>query len=315
MILDGKRILITGGSGSFGNAFVRRALTHDVRKVIVLSRDELKQHDMRRMIPDERLTFFLGDVRDRDRLYRAFNGVDIVIHAAALKQVPACEYNPAEAKKTNVDGALNVIDAAIDAGVSKVLALSTDKATNPVNCYGATKLLAEKLFLAGNAYSPTGTRFSCVRYGNIAGSRGSIIPAWRLLSLTDEPFPITDRRMTRFWFTLPLAVDFVLMALEVMKGGETFVPRLPSFRVTDLAMAIAPNRGLREVGVRPGEKIHEAMIGPDEAHEFAKQDNRFVRNGDGEKLESGWEYSSGTNERFLTIDELREQLAGVSGSL
>lgn len=308
-ILDGKTVLITGGTGSFGRAFLERALTTTVAKVIIFSRDELKQSEMQKdpRFDDPRVRYFIGDVRDCDRLRRAFHGVDIVIHAAALKQVGACEYNPLEAKRTNIDGAANVIDAAIDAGVGKVVALSTDKATNPVNAYGASKLFAEKLFIAANAYSGgTGPRFACVRYGNIAASRGSVIPLFREIAKAGKPLPITSVHMTRFWFVLAGAVDLVLYALGGMTGGETYVPRLASFKVTDLAEAIDPAGVRLDVGIRPGEKLHEAMIGPDEAHEFWFDGRCFVRNGcvkDRQVMAS--EYTSGNNTEWLDAADLR----------
>jgi len=260
-MFSGKTILVTGGTGSFGRHFVKRMLSqHNPKKLIVFSRDELKQSEMAREFPDERLRFFIGDVRDKERLRRAFDGVDYVIHAAAMKQVPACEYNPFEAIKTNVLGAQNIINAAIDCKVKKVLALSTDKAVAPVNLYGATKLCAEKLFITGNAYVPADqeTAFSVVRYGNVAGSRGSVIPLFKSLAHTGR-LPITDERMTRFWLTLEDAVRIVLDGLETMKGGETFIPQLPSFKVTTLARAIAPECEFDIIGIRQGEKLHESL--------------------------------------------------------
>ncbi len=319
-ILDGKSVLITGGTGSFGRAFLARALTTDVAKVIVLSRDELKQSDMQKDpsyadLARDRVRYFLGDVRDGARLRRAFHGVDLVVHAAALKQVGACEYNPIEAKRTNIDGAANVIDAALDAGVERVVALSTDKATNPVNAYGASKLFAEKLFAASNAYSGAdGTRFACVRYGNIACSRGSVIPLFRDIAERKKPLPITHWDMTRFWFELPGAVDLVLYAFEHMKGGETYVPRLPGFRVIDLAEALVPNGERIVTGIRPGEKLHESMIGPDESHEFVYDGRYYVRNGPaigGLRLAAGEEYNSRTATDRLHVSDLRKLLERV----
>ncbi len=315
MILDGKTVLVTGGTGSFGKEFLRFALKTDAAKIIILSRDELKQSEMQKdpAYDDhrDRLRYFLGDVRDLARLRRAFHGVDYVVHAAALKQVPAIEYNPLEAKRTNIDGAANVIDAALDAGVGRVVALSTDKATNPVNAYGASKLFAEKLFTAANAYSGhAGTKFSCVRYGNIACSRGSVIPIFRDLAAAGKPLPITDWDMTRFWFTLPGSVELVLYALEHMRGGETYVPDLPGFRIVDLAEALAPNGERLTVGIRAGEKLHEAMIGPDEAHEFKFDGRYYVRNAaDGFPVDRGGLTSRTV--RRLSVDELRRLLETV----
>ena len=261
-VLDDRTVLITGGTGSFGKRFVQTVLDGTAaRKVIVFSRDELKQFEMHSAFPDEsRLRFFIGDVRDYQRLYRAFHGVDIVVHAAALKQVPAAEYNPFEAVKTNVHGAQNVIEAAIEQGVKRVVALSTDKACSPINLYGATKLVSDKLFINGNAYAGgTDTRFAVVRYGNVVGSRGSVVPFFKQLATSGE-LPITDVRMTRFWITLEQGVRFVMESLERMHGGELFVPKIPSMKVTDLAQALAPNARLKVVGIRPGEKLHEEMI-------------------------------------------------------
>jgi UDP-N-acetylglucosamine 4,6-dehydratase len=311
VILDGRTVLVTGGTGSFGRAFIQRALTSKVAKIIVFSRDELKQSEMQKdqRFADARMRYFLGDVRDRERLYRAFAGVDYVVHAAALKQVVAIEYNPIEAKRTNIDGAANVVDAAIDVGVNRVIALSSDKATNPVNAYGASKLFAEKLFTAANVYSGrNGTQFACLRYGNVAGSRGSVIPFFRELSERKEPFPITHPDMTRFWFTLSGAVDLAIHALTDMSGGETYVPKLPSFKIVDLASAINPMNEMRIVGIRPGEKLHEAMIGPDEAHEFYDDGAYFVRGENAHHLLSGFEYTSGSNGHFLDVVNLRHRL-------
>jgi UDP-N-acetylglucosamine 4,6-dehydratase len=302
-----------------------QVLLHDTEaaKVIVLSRDELKQSEMQQKFTDSRLRFFIGDVRDRDRLYRAFDGVDIVIHAAALKQVPACEYNPLEAIRTNVLGAANVIDAAIDRNVKKVVALSTDKAANPINLYGATKLCADKLFVAANNYSGLHeTRFSVVRYGNVVGSRGSVIPFF-LEKRKTGVLPVTDPRMTRFWLTLEQGVQFVLDSLERMKGGEIFVPKIPSMKVTDLAQSIAPNCATEIVGIRPGEKLHEVMVPEDDARHTVEYDDYFailptfqgwdteqyLTNG-GRPCPAGFRYSSDTNTRWLTVSELRE-MAGL----
>jgi UDP-N-acetylglucosamine 4,6-dehydratase len=293
-------------------------------KLIIFSRDELKQHEMRVAGFDHpSLRYFIGDVRDGERLRRAMNGVDIVVHAAALKQVPACEYNPMEAVKTNILGSSNVIDAALDAGVGKVLALSTDKAVNPVNLYGATKLAAEKLFVQSNAYAAgSATRFACVRYGNVVGSRGSVIPFF-LGQRKCGVLPITDERMTRFWIRLEQGVDFVLDSLGRMQGGEIFVPKIPSMRITDLARAIAPECKTEIVGVRPGEKLHESLVTEGDARNTLEYDDRFVilpafhewntraysdRNG-GRPCPDGFCYSSETNGQWLTIDELRKMIA------
>lgn len=307
----GRRILITGGTGSFGKAMAKRLLLRDVEWVAILSRDELKQSEIQQepWAKDARLRCFLGDVRDRDRLMRAFSGVDSVIHAAALKQVPAGEYNPSEFIRTNVQGSMNVMEAAIDCGVSKVVALSTDKSTNPSTVYGATKLLAERLFVAANAYSGKHTtRFSCVRYGNIKGSRGSIIPLFSQLIKEGRPLPITDTGMTRFWFTLDEAMDLVEDALATMNGGEVYVPKLPSFRITDLAQAMAPGHATEIIGIRPSEKMHESMIGPDESSSFVDDGTRYVANIAGKRCPAGWDYSSGSNTNFMSIDELRKEL-------
>ena len=266
--IQGKSILITGGTGSFGRKCTQRLLENGPpTKLIIFSRDELKQHEMQQQFQHECLRFFIGDVRDRDRLYRAMNGVDTVIHAAALKQVPACEYNPFEAVKTNVIGAVNVMDAAIDSGVKRVIALSSDKAVNPVNLYGATKLCAEKLIVQGHSYSTMeATRFSCARYGNVVASRGSVIP----LFLQQQPtgvITVTDKRMTRFWITLEQGVEFVLNCLARMQGGEVFVPKIPSMNIMDLVDAIAPDCEVKFTGVRPGEKIHELLVSSDESRQ------------------------------------------------
>ena len=316
-MIDGKTVLVTGGTGSFGTKFVEVALTqHSPKRVIVFSRDELKQHDMQRAFRDPRLSFFIGDVRDRERLERAFQAdVDVVVHAAAMKQVPACEYNPFEAIKTNVHGAQNVIDAAIDCGVPRVLALSTDKAVNPVNLYGATKLCAEKLFVQGNAYAGARpTRFACVRYGNVVGSRGSVIPIFLEQRHTGR-ITITDERMTRFWLTLDEAVDFVLAGISRMHGGEVFVPRIPSMSVTELASVLAPNCEVEITGIRPGEKLHEVLLSSDEARHAVAYDDMFVIKPehqwwgqgnfvDGAALPPGFEFSSDTNDRWLSPHEL-----------
>lgn len=318
--LDGKSILITGGTGSFGRKFTRAILDQTtVRRVVVFSRDELKQYEMSQDFGDEpRLRFFIGDVRDRERLYRALDGVDAVVHAAALKQVPAAEYNPFEAVKTNVHGAQNVIDACIDRGVSRVVALSTDKASSPINLYGATKLVSDKLFVQGNAYSGSkSTRFAVVRYGNVVGSRGSVVPFF-LNRAKSGILPITDERMTRFWITLDQGVAFVLASLERMQGGELFVPKIPSMRVTDLAQAIAPEAHLEFVGIRPGEKLHEEMISVDDARRTVDVGDCYViqpefswwtsHHLDGKPVPEGFAYTSEKNDVWLGVDELRAMI-------
>jgi UDP-N-acetylglucosamine 4,6-dehydratase len=316
-MIDDKTILVTGGTGSFGRKFVEIALSrHSPKRVIVFSRDELKQHDMRLEVRDPRLSFFIGDVRDRDRLYRALQAdVDVVVHAAAMKQVPACEYNPFEAIKTNVLGAQNIVDAAIDCGVPKVVALSTDKAVNPANLYGASKLCAEKLFTQGNSYAGGKvTRFSCVRYGNVVGSRGSVIPLFKEQSRFGR-LTLTDERMTRFWLTLDQGVEFVLSCIGEMHGGEVFVPRIPSMGLAELARALAPGCKIEYTGIRPGEKLHECLVSQDEGRRAVALEDMFVIkpelptwdanwNGVGETLPDGFEYSSHTNDRWLTASEL-----------
>ncbi|WP_153722652.1 UDP-N-acetylglucosamine 4,6-dehydratase (inverting) [Sporosarcina cascadiensis] len=316
-MVQGKTILVTGGTGSFGKKFIRKVLTQGVKKVIVFSRDELKQYEMKQEFTDSRLRFFIGDVRDKDRLYRAFDGVDIVIHAAAMKHVDACEYNPFEAVKTNIHGAQNVIEAAIDRGVEKVIALSTDKAASPVNLYGATKLASDKLFVAANSYvGEKHTMFSVVRYGNVAGSRGSVVPFFKKIKSTGK-IPITDPRMTRFWITLEQGVQFVLDNLERMQGGEIFVPKIPSMRVTDLAEAIASECEIEIVGIRPGEKLHEAMIMEDDARHTREYDTYYViqpefswwtdeERQNSKELSDQFKYTSDTNDDWLTIEELRQ---------
>ena len=315
-MLKDKVILVTGGTGSFGKKFIKRILQEGVKKVIVFSRDELKQYEMAQEFTDSRMRFFIGDVRDKERLYRAFDGVDIVIHAAAMKHVGACEYNPFEAVKTNINGAQNVIEAAIDRGVKKVIALSTDKAASPVNLYGATKLASDKLFVAANSYvGKKATRFSVVRYGNVVGSRGSVVPFFKKVRETGR-VPITDSRMTRFWITLDQGVQFVLDNLERMHGGEVFVPKIPSMNVMDLAKAIAPECEVDIVGIRPGEKLHEAMIMEDDARhtkefdtyyviqpEFSWWSEKYVENG--KSLPDGFKYTSDVNEEWLTVEQLR----------
>lgn len=326
-MLDNKSILITGGTGSFGQKLVRQILArHDNCRIVVYSRDEMKQwnmaHDFRDHPKRHLLRFFLGDVRDKDRLHRAFTGIDYVVHAAALKIVPAAEYNPFEFIKTNVNGAMNVIDCAIDQKVRKVVALSTDKACNPINLYGATKLCSDKLFVAGNSYSGgEATRFSVVRYGNVMGSRGSVIPLFRSLLETGE-LPITDAAMTRFMITLEQAVDLVMHALKDAVGGEIYVKKIPSMRVVDIARALAPDAKLRIIGIRPGEKLHEQMISQEDAattYEYADHfkilpnihdwslDPRRIK--DGKKCQPGFCYSSEQNKSWMTKAELKAWLA------
>jgi UDP-N-acetylglucosamine 4,6-dehydratase len=321
--LQGKSILITGGTGSFGQVCTRVLLEqHDPARVAILSRDELKQHEMAQRFRDPRMRFFLGDVRDNMRLHRAFDGVDVVIHAAALKQVPAAEYNPIEAIRTNINGAANVIDAALDRGVARVIALSTDKAANPINLYGATKLCSDKLFVAGNSYAGSkSTRFAVVRYGNVVGSRGSVVPLYVERRATGT-LPITDPRMTRFWITLAQGVDFVLATLARMHGGEIFVPKIPSMRVVDLAQAIGPECRHEVVGIRPGEKLHEVMIPEDDARLAVEFDDHYViqpafpwwdsegyrATRGGRPCADGFRYASDTNTAWLSIDDLRRML-------
>ncbi len=320
--LKGKTVLVTGGTGSFGSNFCRHLLaTSDLKKLIIFSRDELKQSQLKAELKDSRMRFFLGDVRDLPRLERAFNGVDIVVHAAALKQVPTLEYNPFEAVKTNILGSQNVIDAAINQGVKKVLLVSTDKAAQPVNLYGSTKLCAEKLFINGNSYSPSpkGTRFSCVRYGNVVGSRGSIVE-----HLLKNPNPavvqLTDDRMTRFWITLEQSFELVLFALSNMEGGEIFVPRIPSMKVADMFSAFAPKAKQEIVGIRPGEKLHEILLTDAEARHAVELEKYFVVLPEqseifnvkekfkkhitkGKKLAHGFVFASDTNKAWLTKAE------------
>ncbi len=320
MFLDGKNILITGGTGSFGKKCMEILLAeHKPNKVIVFSRDELKQFELQQKFPQKNVRWFIGDVRDRERLQRALWNVDYVIHAAAMKQVPAAEYNPIEAIRTNVLGAQNVIEGSIDAGVKKVIALSTDKAANPINLYGATKLCSDKLFVAANAYAGgRACSFSVVRYGNVVGSRGSVVPFF-LRQRDKGEIPITDERMTRFWITLERGARFVLECLETMAGGELFVPKLPSMSVKDLADAMAPGVPQRVVGIRPGEKIHEVLIPEDDARHALEFDDRFViypemwdwkGNREGSKeLPEGFVYSSGSNSQWLSQTELLEMIS------
>lgn len=327
-MFNSKSILITGGTGSFGRECVKMLLEkYQPGKIIVYSRDELKQYEMAQVFNSDSMRYFIGDVRDGERLKQAMRGVDYVIHAAALKQVPAAEYNPMECIKTNIYGAENVIKAAIDCGVDKVIALSTDKAANPINLYGATKLASDKLFTAAN--NITGgyrTRFAVVRYGNVVGSRGSVVPLFKKLAAEGAgELPITDPRMTRFWITLPQGVSFVLKSFARMQGGELFVPKIPSSRITDLATAIAPGLPHRIIGIRPGEKLHEIMCPADDSHltlEFA--DHYVIQpaisfitpvdytvnalNEKGSPVKQGFEYNSGTNDSFLTVGQLREMV-------
>ncbi len=315
-------ILITGGTGSFGKEFLHTVLTeHSPRRVVIFSRDELKQYEMKQIWgDDDRVRFFLGDIRDAERLKLALHGVDFVVHAAALKQVDTAEYNPMEYIKTNVLGSENVIRMSVEAGVKKVVALSTDKASSPVNLYGATKLTADKLFISSNNYGKArGTTFSVVRYGNVMGSRGSVIPFFKTLAEKGEPLPITDLRMTRFWITLPQAVDFVIRAYTDMTGGELYVPRIPSMKVTDLAEAIAPGAPLVEIGIRPGEKLHEEMISTEDARRTLVQDGRYVvlptlaewgfTDPQGEQVPDGFSYASNTNDLWLSVEGIRELMA------
>jgi UDP-N-acetylglucosamine 4,6-dehydratase len=321
--MEGQSILVTGGTGSFGKAFVRHVLnTTGVSRLVVFSRDELKQFEMAEQYRNEpRIRFFIGDVRDHDRLARAFDGIDIVVHAAALKQVPAVEYNPIEAVRTNINGAENIINAALDRDVKRVIALSTDKASSPINLYGATKLVSDKLFVNGNAYvGGRVSRFSVVRYGNVMGSRGSVIPFFkRLVADGARKIPITDERMTRFSITLSQSVKFVVDSLARMKGGEIFVPKIPSVRVTDLAKAIAPGAALECIGIRPGEKLHEEMISGDDARRTLDMGDHYViqpetewwnRRGGltGKPVPGGFSYSSDSNTQWLSQDELAVML-------
>ncbi|PNV66931.1 UDP-N-acetylglucosamine 4,6-dehydratase (inverting) [Enteroscipio rubneri] len=329
-MLDNKTILVTGGTGSFGNAFTRYVLeNYDPKKIIIYSRDEYKQFIMRNkfMEFDSKLRYFIGDVRDSERLHRALRDVDYVVHAAALKQVPACEYNPMEAVKTNIDGAMNLVNASLDSGVEKVVALSTDKAVNPVNLYGGTKLVSDKLFIAANAYrGQSGTTFSVVRYGNVAGSRGSVIPFFdNLIKSGAAELPITDFRMTRFWISLDEGIQLVIKALNEAEGGETFISKIPSFKVTDLATAMAPEAKQIEVGIREGEKLHECMVPAADSLTTYEYENNFIIYPhmewcdlskidlrDGKKVESGFVYDSGTNTEWLSVDELRKLLSEMT---
>ncbi|MBQ8596456.1 MAG: UDP-N-acetylglucosamine 4,6-dehydratase (inverting) [Lachnospiraceae bacterium] len=327
-MLDNKTILITGGTGSFGKCFTKYVLTHyNPKKIIIYSRDEFKQFIMQGEFREyaDKLRFFIGDVRDKERLTRAFEGVDYVIHAAALKQVPACEYNPNEAIKTNIHGAQNVIDAALDTNVKKVVALSTDKAVNPVNLYGGTKLVSDKLFIAANAYAGNkDINFSIVRYGNVAGSRGSVIPKfYDMIKKGCTELTITDYRMTRFWISLTQGVELVIKALEEATGGETFISKIPSFKISDLAEAMLPGCKTREIGIYPGEKLHEIMVTVEDSATTYEYDKHFIVypqvtwndkqkiNLSGKKVEEGFSYSSDNNTEWLSVEEIRELLKTV----
>lgn len=327
-MLNGKTILVTGGTGSFGKKFIEKIVAeYKPRKVIIYSRDEYKQYVMQKKFLEHKdsLRFFLGDIRDKARLYRAFEDVDYVVHAAALKQVPALEYNPFEAVKTNVIGADNIVDAAIDKGVKKVIALSTDKAVNPINLYGATKLVAEKIFTAANAYSGGRARFSSVRYGNVIGSRGSVIPLFiKLKQAGIKEFTITDERMTRFWIMFEQAVDLVITVLKESEGGEVFVPSIPSMKITDLAKAIEPDCTFEFTGIRPGEKLHENLISYDEARYTKKVNGIYVivprfrvsnktshKYDKYESVPEGFSYRSDLNDKWLTQEQLRAIIKGM----
>jgi UDP-N-acetylglucosamine 4,6-dehydratase len=321
-VLHNSNILVTGGTGSFGKAFIRYALDHlDPRRVVVFSRDELKQYEVRQAFnDDERLRWFIGDIRDRARLTRAMHGVEHVVHAAALKQVDTAEYNPFEFVQTNVHGSQNVVEAAIDCGVKKVVALSTDKASSPINMYGATKLVSDKLFVSANHYAAGHeARFSVVRYGNVMGSRGSVVPFFKALAARGESLPITDLRMTRFWITLPAAVKFVVDSFDMMQGGELYVPRIPSMKVVDLAEAVAPGAKVHEIGARPGEKLHEEMIALDDGPRTIRLGDRYVVHpviatwgyeprSDGQPAPAGFRYSSDDNDLWLSTQDMRELL-------
>ncbi len=332
-MFEGKRILVTGGTGSFGNVFVRRMIEqYNFERLIIFSRDEFKQYQMKKKLIEEygeekikKLRFFIGDVRDKDRMFRALYAVDYVVHAAAMKHVDICEYNPFEAIRTNIDGAQNVIDAAIDRKVKKVVALSTDKAVNPINLYGGTKLVSDKLFISANAYSALReTVFSIVRYGNVAGSRGSVIPFFQsLIENGNRELPITDTRMTRFWITLDEGVDLVIKALEDSRGGETYISKIPSFKITDLARAIGgENIVLNPIGIREGEKLHEVMITSDDSLHTYEYEKHYIiypqfdwwsledySTVGGKLIDAGFEYNSGTNSEWLNEEELRNRIS------
>lgn len=327
-MLNDKTILVTGGTGSFGKKFLEMVFQrYNPKKVIIYSRDEFKQSVMKTDFADvvdmSKVRFFIGDVRDKDRLKRAFRGVDYVIHAAAMKQVPTCEYNPMEAIKTNIGGAQNVIDAALDSDVQKVVALSTDKAVNPINLYGGTKLVSDKLFTAANAYTGShGTTFAVVRYGNVAGSRGSVIPVFnKIIENGGKSLPITDSRMTRFWITLDQGVELVFKALEESKGGETYISKIPSFHINDLAEAMLPGCEIEEIGIREGEKLHEVMVTKDDCRNTYEYDKHYIiypnyewwnkENGllpGGTPVEDGFEYNSGNNKEWLSVEQIKAEL-------
>ena len=323
-ILEGSSILVTGGTGSFGKAFISRILADlNPRRVVIYSRDELKQYEARQLLHDDpRLRWFIGDIRDEHRLRRAMHDVDYVVHAAALKQVDTAEYNPFEFVRTNIIGSQNVIEASIDAGVKKVVALSTDKASSPLNLYGATKLAADKLFQSGNHYAAGyETRFSVVRYGNVMGSRGSVVPFFRGLAERGESIPITDERMTRFWITLPQAVQFVIDSFDQMNGGELYVPRIPSTRILDIAEAVAPGAPRHVVGIRPGEKLHEEMISGDDSRRTILAGDRYIVlptiadwgfvMPEGDPVPDGFAYQSDSNDEWLSVEEIRALVDGM----
>lgn len=326
-MFDNASILITGGTGSFGQKCTEYLLEHyRPKRLIIFSRDELKQFEMAQRFSVEKypcLRYFIGDVRDKERIYRAFQGVNYIIHAAALKQVPAAEYNPTECIHTNIGGAENIINVAADSGVKKVVALSTDKAVSPLNLYGATKLCSDKLFIAANAYIGSTTSFSVVRYGNVMGSRGSVIPFFIKKREEGGPLPITDSRMTRFWITLSEGVNMVLRAFKLSGGGEIFVPKIPSMKITELARAIAPNMKTIEIGIRPGEKLHETMITSEDARHTIDIGDYYVikpetisyKGPEGKPVQEGFCYNSGTNDRWLSVDELRKSLVAQGFSI
>jgi UDP-N-acetylglucosamine 4,6-dehydratase len=324
--IENKVVLITGGTGSFGKAMVQHLLEQGKpRRIRIFSRDELKQYEMAQQFPSDKLRFFIGDVRDRDRLRRACQDVDIVLHAAALKQVPACEYNPFEAVQTNIIGAMNVVEAAIDCNVKRAICISTDKAVSPVNLYGATKLCAEKLFIHGNSYSGQKLpRFACVRYGNVMGSRGSVLPLF-LKQRKAGTLSITHKDMTRFWLSLDQAVRFVCLSLTNMVGGEIFVPRIPSMRITDLAKAVAPESDLKVIGIRPGEKLHETLLMQEEARHTLDMGDYFIvvperfptkvkRPYEGKKLPTNYSYSSDTNDSWLSTEAMQAAISEIEES-
>lgn len=328
-MLNNKTILLTGGTGSFGKKFTERVFQkYEPKKIIVYSRDEYKHYIMKQNFKkyEDRIRYFIGDVRDKERLERAFDEVDYVVHAAALKQVPLCEYNPFEAVKTNILGAQNIVQAAIDNGVKKVVALSTDKAVNPINLYGATKMVSDKVFISANAYAGgKDTILSVVRYGNVAGSRGSVIPFFKMmLDKGENTLPITDKRMTRFWITLDEAVDLVLKALDESKGGETYISKIPSFTVTDLAEAMNSGGATKEIGIREGEKLHEVMVTKYDSFQTFEYDDHFIIyphfdwwdfdahfTSGGNKVNEFFTYSSDNNKQWLTVDEIRERIEEI----